>query len=125
MKIAMLIIRSLLGLLFVLSSGVYFLNLVPTPELTGPMKTFNEGIAASIYFLPLLKGTEMVCGILLLVGRFVPLALVILAPIVIHILMVHLFLAPEGLPIAIFLVHALAFLAYYYRRNFACLFENN
>lgn len=124
MKIAMLIVRTLVGLLFIMASATYFLNLAPQPELTGNMKTFNEGLAASGYFLTLLKATELVCGILLVIGRFVPLVLVILAPIVINILMVHIFLEPTGLPIAIILVAALAFLAYYYRRNFEGLFAD-
>lgn len=123
MKIAMVIVRTLVGLLFIMASATYFLNLVPQPELTGNMKTFNEGLAASGYFLTLLKATELVCGILLVIGRFVPLVLVILAPIVINILMVHIFLEPTGLPVAVLLVAALAFLAYYYRKNFVPLFE--
>jgi len=119
MKLAMIFVRTLTGLLFVFASLTYFLNLVPQPELSGPMKTFNEGLNASTYFFTLLKVTELVCGIALLVGRFVPLALVILAPIVVNILMVHIFLERTGLPAAIFLVAAMAFLAYYYRENFS------
>lgn len=123
MKIAMLIVRTLVGLLFIVSSLVYFLNLVEPPEMTGPIKAFNEGLAASGYFFTLLKWTELLCGILLVVGRFVPLALVILAPIVINIFMVHLFMEPSGLPIAIVLVLAIIFLGWYYRENFRGLFE--
>ena len=86
--------------------------------MTGPIKSFNEGLAASGYFFTLLKITELVCSILLLTGRFVPLALVILTPIIINIFMVHLFLDRTGLPIAIFAVLADIFLAYYYRNAF-------
>ena len=123
MKIAMVIVRTLIGLLFIVSSLIYFLNLVEPPELTGAMKTFNEGLAASGYFFTLLKVTELVCGILLVIGRFVPLALVILAPIVVNIFMVHVFLERSGLPIAIVLVLAFIFLGWYYRENFRGLFE--
>jgi len=119
MKVAMLIVRTLTGLLFVFASLTFFLNLVPQPELTGPLKSFNEGLAASGYFFILLKVTELVCGIALLVGRYVPLALVVLAPIVVNILMVHIFLDRTGLPVALFLVAAMAYLAYYYRENFS------
>ena len=122
MKIAMIIVRTLTGLLFLMASATYFLNLAPQPELTGPMKTFNEGLAASGYFLTLLKATELVCGLLLLGGRFVPFALVVLSPIVINIAMVHIFLERSGLPVAIFLVAAFVFLGYYYCRNFEPLF---
>ena len=119
MKIAMLIVRTLLGLLFVFASVTFLFNLItPPPIPDGPLKSFNEGLAASGYFFMLLKVTELICGILLLSGRFVPLALVILAPIGINIFMVHLLLAPEGLPVAIFVVASLLFLAYCHRDAF-------
>jgi uncharacterized membrane protein YphA (DoxX/SURF4 family) len=121
MKIAMIIVRTLMGLLFIFGSVVYFLNLFEPPPMEGAIKTFNEGLAASGYFFNLLKATELICGIFLVIGRFVPLALVILAPIIINILMVHTFLDRSGLPVAIFLVLAASFLAYYYRRAFAPL----
>ena len=114
----MIIVRTLLGLLFLFASVTYFLNLIEAPPMEGPIKTFNEGLAASGYFFTLLKITELVCAILLLTGRFVPLALVILTPIIINIFMVHLFLDRTGLPIAIFAVLADIFLAYYYRDAF-------
>jgi putative oxidoreductase len=118
MKIAMLIVRTLVGLLFIFSSVTFLLGLITPPPLEGPLKTFNEGLAASGYFFTLLKVTELVGGIALLIGRFVPLALVVLAPIVVNIFFVHLFLDRTTLPVAIFLVAAFIFLAYYYRRSF-------
>ena len=84
----------------------------------GAVKTFNEGLASSGYFFTLLKITEFVCSILLLTGRFVPLALVILSPIIVNILFVHLFLDRSGLPVGIFVVAANIFLAYCYRDAF-------
>lgn len=118
MKIAMIIVRTLLGLLFLFGSAAYFFNLVTPPPMEGNIKTFNEGLAASGYFLTLLKTTELVCAIAFLSGRFVPLALVVIAPIVVNIFCVHLFLDRTGLPVAVFLVLAIAFLAYCYRDSF-------
>ena len=123
MKIAMIVIRTLIGLLFLFASTTYFLMVMgvfPAPPMEGAVKTFNEGLAASGYFFTLLKITEFVCAILLLTGRFVPLALVILSPIIINIFMVHFFLdrAMPGPVIAIFLVLATIFLAYFYRDAF-------
>jgi uncharacterized membrane protein YphA (DoxX/SURF4 family) len=123
MKIALIIVRTLVGLLFLFASITYFFDLITPPEMTGPIKTFNEGLAASGYFFTVLKVTELICGIAFVTGRFVPLALVVIAPIVINIFLVHLFLDRAGLPIAAFLVLACAFLAYAYRRSFASLFE--
>ena len=121
MKIAMIIVRTLMGLLFIFSAVVYFLmvfGVFPMPPLEGTIKTFNEGLAASGYFFTLLKVTELVCGILLVTGRFVPLALVILSPIIVNILFVHVFLDRSTLPVAVVLVLANIFLAYCYRDAF-------
>lgn len=121
MKIAVIIVRVLMGLLFIFGSVMFFIS--PAPEgLEGNLKTYFEGLAASGYFLTLLKITELVCGIALVAGRFVPLAAVILAPITINILFVHIFLERTGLPVAILLVAGNIFLGYYYRRSFAPLF---
>jgi putative oxidoreductase len=118
MKIAVIIVRTLLGLLFLFASIAYFFMPFEPPPLEGNMKLFNEGLAASGYLFTLLKVTELACGLLLVIGRFVPLALVALAPIAINILMVHIFLDRTGLPIAVFVVLATAFLAYSYREAF-------
>ena len=109
-----LIARILLGFIFLASGVAGLLNLVPPPpNLPEKMQTFFAGMMAAGYFFPLLKVTEIVCGFLLLIGRFVPLALVILAPVVLHIICVHLFLEPSGLPIAIFLGVLETFLAFF------------
>ena len=119
MRIAMMIVRTLLGLLFLFASVTFLFNLITPPEIpAGPLRSFNEGLAASGYFMYVLKVTELICGLMLVTGYFVPLALVVLAPIVVNIFLVHAFLAPEGLPIAIFVVAAEIFLAYYYRDAF-------
>lgn len=117
MKIAMIIVRTLMGLLFMFSSIVYLLMIMGTfaaPPMDGPMRTFNEGLAATVYFFTLLKVTEFVCGFLLVIGRFVPLAMLILSPIIINIFLTHLFLAPEGIGPGAFLLLGNIFLAYYY-----------
>lgn len=113
MKVAYIIVRVLMGLLFIFASVTYLLNLFPQPELEGNMKIFNDGLAASGYFMTLLKITELVCGIALVAGYFVPLVTVILAPVIINIFFVHLYLDRTGLPVAIFLILANLFLAYY------------
>lgn len=118
MRIAMIVVRTLMGLLLVFSSVAYFLmvmGIFPMPDMPpGSMKTFNEGLAASGYFFTLLKITELVCGLLLLTGRFVPLAMVIISPVIINIVLTHAFLAPEGLGPGLFLAIGNIFLAYYY-----------
>ena len=123
MKIAYIIVRLLMGLLFIFGSFAFFLKLGGEPQLEGNMKTYFEGLTASIYFLPFLKITELVCGIALVAGRFVPLVCIILAPIIINILLVHIFMDKTGLPAAMFLVLANSFLAYYNRDKYKPLLE--
>ncbi len=107
-----LIARLLLGLIF-LGSGLAFFFGPPPPPMEGAIADFFKGMLATKYFFYLLKGTEVFCGLLLLVGRFVPLVLVILAPIVLNIVLVHSFMAPEGLPIAIVVAVLEIFLAFF------------
>lgn len=122
MKIALIILRVLIGLLFTMSSIVYFFDLVPVPELTGAMKLFDDGIKAGVYLMPLVKTIELTCGLLFIVGRYMPLATVVIFPIVVNILGVHAFLMPDGLPVAIFLFIGNLFLAYTYRENYRGMF---
>lgn len=125
MKIAVIIVRVLMGLLFIFGSVTYFLNLIPQPELNGNLKIFNDGVNASGYLMTLIKATELVCGVAFVSGRFVPLASVIIAPIIINILCVHLFLDRTALPIGIFLVLANIFLAYSNWEKYQPLLEAN
>lgn len=122
MKTAIVIVRTLIGLLFLFASVTFFLTSVPQPEFAGRMKLFTDGINASGYLMPLVKTIELLCGIAFVSGRFVTLAIVLIAPIAVNILLVNVFLAPEGLPIVTPLFLGLLFLAYYYRENYKPLF---
>ncbi len=112
-----------MGLLFIAGSIAFFLKLGGEPQLEGDLKTYFEGLSASRYFIPFLKVTELICGIALVAGRFVPLALIVLSPIVVNIFLVHLFLDHSGLPLAIFLVLANSFLGYVYLEKFKPLLQ--
>ncbi len=65
--------------------------------------TFAVALMKSGYMFPLIKGTETLAGLLLLTNRFAPLALVLLAPVLVNIVAFHAFLAPAGLPLALVL----------------------
>lgn len=114
------VVRVVLALLFLGSGLAGLLQLVPPPELDGAGGAFVAGLDAAGYFLPLLRVVELGIASLLL-ARLVPLALVIAAPVIVHIAAFHLFLAPEGLPIAALLVAAALYLAWTHREAFAPL----
>jgi putative oxidoreductase len=109
-----LIARLLLGLMFFVFGGIGLLNLFPPPpNLPEKLQAFTNGLMATGYFMPFLKGTETLCGLLLLSGCFVPLALVVLAPITINILLVHIFLEPSGLAVALVIAVLQVYLAFF------------
>ena len=82
--------------------------------------SFSGALAMTGYMLPLLFTVQVVGGVLLLAG-IVPLALVILAPIIVNIVAFHVFLAPGGLPLAIIVAAAALLLAYAYRESYVPL----
>lgn len=118
LKITAAVVRYLLGLIFFVFGLNGFLNFIPTPPMEGGMLTYMTGLMATGYFLPMLKFFEVISGVLLLSGFYVPLALTILAPINLNIFLLHVMLAPEGLPMAIFVLGANIFLVWVYRENF-------
>jgi len=121
MKIAVIIVRILMGLMFGFGSIVYFFKLMHEPEPTGSVKIFNDGIVASIYLMPTVKIFELLCAVTFLSGRFVSLATVVIFPIILNILLFHAFLQPEQLPLAIMLMLGNLFLAYYYRDRYKAM----
>jgi putative oxidoreductase len=122
MKIAVIIVRVLMGLIFTASAIVVLFHIVKAPPLEGNVKLFNEGIAATGYFMQTLKGIELVCGLALIIGRYVALTTVVIFPITVNIFLYHAFLMPEGLPVAIFLLLGNLFLAYVNREKYKPLF---
>ncbi len=112
---AVIAARTLLGLVFFIFGLNGFLHFIPQPPLPALAAQFMGGLAASGYLFPLLFASYVVAGAALLVGRFVPLALAILAPAIVNIVAVHVFLAPSGLPLALVVLALELFLAWSYR----------
>ena len=93
--------RVLFGLIFTVFGLAGLFQLLPTPpDMPEAVQAFMTGAMATKYFMPLLKITESVCGLMLLANFMSPLALVILAPISLNILLFHAFTSPDGLPMA-------------------------
>lgn len=123
MKILIIIVRTLMGLLFLFASIAVLFNLVPQPEQTGNVKLFMEGIVATGYLLPFIKITELVCGLAFVTGYFVPLAAVVIAPVILNIFFFHLYVDQSGMPVAIFLLAANLLLGYAHWEKFKPLFK--
>lgn len=121
MKIAMIVIRTLMGLLLLFASVSYLFHLFPIPPMTGPTKLYNEGIAV-VNLMFYVKIIELICGLAFVSGRFVTLAVVVMFPIIINIVLFHAIVQPSGLPAGGFLLIGDLFLAYYYRKNYESLF---
>jgi uncharacterized membrane protein YphA (DoxX/SURF4 family) len=123
LRITAIVARTLMGLLFLFASLTYFFKAITPPPATGAMKAFNDGLEASRYLVPTAKAIELACGLAFVSGRFVPLAAVLIAPIIVNIVLIHAFLAPQGLPLAGFLVLANGLVAYAHRDRYAPLFR--
>src|ERR1700739_2075029 len=108
MKIASTIARYLLGLIFLTFGLNGFLHFIPMPPPTGTAAQFFGAIFVSRLYVVLFL-LQIVTAVLLLVNRYVALALTILATIIFNILCIHIFMAPAGLPLA-FVVTVLWFL---------------
>jgi uncharacterized membrane protein YphA (DoxX/SURF4 family) len=121
MKIATITARVLLGLMFVVFGSNIFLHFIPMPPLPDtPAGHFGKVLMESHYIL-VVGVLQFLGGLLLLIGRFVPLGLTLLGPVIVNIDLFHVFLDPSGLSIAA-VVSALAlFLLWQYRTAFGGL----
>jgi len=113
-------VRIAMGLIFFVFGLNGFLNFIPPPS--GPMPegamAFGMAVMKTGYLFQLLKGTEVLVGALLLANRFVPLALALIAPVVVNIVAFHAFLEPGGLALPAVILAAEVYLAWTYRGVF-------
>ena len=117
--------RYLLGVILTIFGLNGFFNFLPPMPMSAEAGQFMGALAGTGYFLPFIKTVEVVCGILLLSGRFVPLVATILAPHVIHILLFHMFLAPSGLPVGVLLVALDLIVALSYWKSYEGVLQPN
>jgi putative oxidoreductase len=123
MKYAIIIARVLLGLMFAVFGSNAFLHFIPMPPMQGQAGAFIGALVSSglIYVIALL---QVVGGLLLLIGgRFVPLGLTLLGPVIVNIVLYHIFLDPSGLPMACVISILALFLLWVYRYKFPAIFQ--
>src|SRR5438552_13665689 len=121
MKIATIIVRVLLGLVFVVFGSNIFLHFIPMPPPPATLAgDFSKALMQS-HYIYVVGMLQVGGGLLLLTGRYVPLALTLLGPVIVNILLFHIFLDPSGLPMAVIVAALALFLLWRYRTNFAGL----
>ena len=121
MKIASLIVRLLLGLLFFVLGLNGFLNFLPGTLPSGLAGQFLNALIQSHYAL-FIAAVQVVSGGLLLVNRNVPLAITLLGPVIVNILLFHVFLNREGLSLAVIVAILWGVLFFRHRQYFSGLF---
>ena len=121
MKIAVLVARILLGLIFVFFGLNGFINFLHAPTPPGPAGQYVT-LLGDTFYMKFVFLVQLVGGVLLLSGQFVPLALILLGPVLVNILLFHISLQPAGLPPGVFLT-VLWFVVFYgVRSAFAGIF---
>ena len=123
MKYVIIIARVLLGLVFVVFGSNAFLHFIPMPEIPGQAGAFIGALANSGYIY-VIAALQVVGGICLLIGsRFTPLGLTLLGPVIVNIVLYHIFLDPAGLPMAACISVFALFLLWIYRFKFPAIFQ--
>lgn len=112
--------RILMGLVFFVFGLNGFLNFIPQPKEAMPERAmaFVGALMNTGYMFPLVAGTQLLVGVVLLLNRFVPLALALIAPIIVGIVTFHIFLAPSGMAMAAVVLVLELYLAWAYRGAF-------
>jgi putative oxidoreductase len=124
-KIAYLVSRLLLGLVMLVFGANVYLQFMPAGQLpAGPLADFTHALFASRYIYAI-GIFQVVPGILLLANRYVPLALAMLAPVIVNICFIHIFMAPSGLPLAAVVVILWLIVFYRVRAAFSGIFQQN
>jgi putative oxidoreductase len=122
MKIVALVARILLGLTFLIFGANGLHPFLPQPQMPpGLAAQYVTALSQSHYAIVPFT-VQLIGGLLLLVNRFVPLALTLLGPVIVNILCFHAFMEPGGLPLACVVAILWFVLFYFYRKSFEGLF---
>ena len=121
MKVAVVIARILMGVIFVFFGLNGFLQFLKAPLPTGLAGQFLMALFQS-HYVWFICAVQIVGGVLLLVNRYVPLALALLGPVIVNIILYHLLLNPTAAQLAVVVTILWFFLFYRYRQNFSGLF---
>ncbi len=122
MKIAVLVARILVGLIFFVFGLNGFLGFIPTPPLPAGLAGQFLTVLFKSHYVWFVSGVQLVGGVLLLVNRYVVLALTLLGPVIVNILLYHLFLDHTGATMAVVVALLWGLLVFHHRQHFIGLF---
>jgi putative oxidoreductase len=122
MKYAIIVARILLGLMFAVFGSNAFLHFIPMPPMQGQAGAFIGALIGSGYIYAI-AALQVLGGLLLLFGRFAPLGLTLLGPVIVNIVLYHIFLDTSGLPMAGCITIFALFLLGAYRDKFPAIFQ--
>lgn len=123
MKYVIIIVRILLGLVFVVFGSNAFLHFIPMPPIPGDAGAFMGALIRSGYIYPI-AALQVLGGLCLLIHpRLVALGLTLLGPVIVNIVCYHIFLEPSGLPMAGIIAILSLFLLWIYRYKFPAIFQ--
>ena len=123
MRTVSTIARYLAGVIFLVFGLNGFLHFIPLPPPSGVAGQFMGALFVS-HYLTLIFGLQVIAAVLLLANRYVPLALAVLAPVIVNILCFHALMAPSGLPLAIVVAVLWVLIFVEVRSAFAGLFQS-
>jgi uncharacterized membrane protein YphA (DoxX/SURF4 family) len=107
--------RIVLGLIYFIFGLNFFIQFIGMPPLSpGPAEKFMTGLFMSGYFFPVLKGIEVIAGLALILGLYVPLVLIVLVPVTLNIFLFHVFLTDDSL-MSILMIALQLYLIWMYR----------
>ncbi|MBT5870195.1 DoxX protein [Flavobacteriaceae bacterium] len=117
------ILRMLLGVSLLIFGMNKFIAFIPIFDMAPAAANFMESLNSTGYVLYVVASLELLIGGLLLFKKWVPFALILLAPIVVNILLFHLFLDVSGMLVAVLMVAITGVLIYKYWKSYSSLFQ--
>ena len=117
------ILRMLLGVSLLIFGMNKFIAFIPIFDMAPAAANFMESLNSTGYVLYVVASLELLIGGLLLFKKWVPFALILLAPIVVNVLLFHLFLDVSGMLVAVLMVAITGVLIYKYWKSYSSLFQ--
>ncbi len=123
MKRTVIIMRILLGFLYLVFGLDYFLHFIPyQPGHTGAAAALKEGLIGTGYIYPMMKTIQVLGGLSLMINRYAPFSAVVLFPISLNVFLFHTLLVPSGWLMGVFMLVPNLFPGHAYSEYYRDLF---